>query len=320
MNSFFLSMWLAAAPGVDVVAVRGDARAVEWSIAAQVSQKLDASQLHALVFQDGSVMGPDFEAFTAAPVAGWPESLTPAWVSGVARCRAVAGPPPWKGRAAASKAMICGSRLAGWLWERYLGSVEARRSIVVSVSTEGATATVDLRLWEVGAPVEWVDHLTCPTKDLGAKVSARLGEVLAHQTRSERHETTTEFDAAPTAGAEGSSGELLAGPAVTTPVTLKQRCDALPGTLTFTTHGPTAESIAARWPAAAKGTGPARSCSLAMTQHEESGLMNMTVVTATLTCGQTTVSTEAAKSPPGRSGIDVLSDKVMQEFAARLCR
>jgi hypothetical protein len=268
------------------------------------------------------MMGPDFDGFTAAPIAGWPESLKPAWVSGVAQCRAIAGPPPWKGGTAAANAMTCGMRLAGWLWEKYLGSVNAKRSLTVTVLEEGAKTTVSFRLWEVGATIEWVDQFTCDTADLAPQVTKRLGRVVAHQTKSEPHRTTTEFtvSATPAPIAETPS-ELIQGPAVTTPVTLKQRCDTLPQAITFTARGPTAESITARWPAAAKGTGAPRACSLAMTQHDESvGVMNLTVVQATLTCGEASVTVEAAKSPPGRSGIDVLSDKLMQAFAARLCR
>jgi hypothetical protein len=183
-------------------------------------------------------------------------------------------------------------------------------------------STVTLRLWEVGATNEWVDQFGCARGDREREVTRRLARVLAHEAKSEPHPTTTEFTVSATSTATAQSpSELVQGPAVTTPVALKQRCDSLPAALTFTGRGPTAESITARWPTAAKGTGAARACSLAMTQHDEAvGVMPITVVQATLTCGQTTVSVEAAKSPPGRSGVDVLSDKLMQAFAAQLCR
>ena len=106
----------------------------------------------------------------------------------------------------------------------------------------------------------------------------------------------------------------------TSPLTFKKTCAALPKSLTVTPAGLLTDSLLARWtPEGAKG--PPLACTLTFNEHTESGVGEViSVMTTLMTCSSTIVTTDVAKSGAARSTVDLVSERLLQGLATKLCK
>jgi hypothetical protein len=318
MIIFSAALLLTATP-IHVVAVHGggnEAGLALKALAATNATTTDASSLHTYLLRPaGMLRMQDFGGFTAGPPPSWPRAASAVWTNAVAHCRTLVGPPPWK---ASSMPMVmsCANRLSEFLWQRYAAEVKAARVFVVEVSVEEHRneSQVTGVVWEPSA----ADQLTVDERGAAADVKALIGRVtkalLAKQGLSTPRSVVSEFGS----GAAGTPDPFPREAKVTTAIKLMKSCAALPVKLEVTPSGALGESFAARW-APADATGPQLTCSLSFTEHPEDGPIGpMTIVTVTSTCGKTSFAVEGAKDR-GRDPVDVLSNKLAQALAAKLC-
>lgn len=307
---------LCAAPVEVLVVLPADARDAAVK-SAPGRTFVDASGLYEyLLAPSGLFDFQDFEGFTAAPVAGWPNGLNDVWRTGLASCAEVAGPPPWRESLPGSR--CCGRRLGRFLWDRYLASLKATRVLVVE-RHESPTRDIVVRgtRWIPDAPDELVVEKTSPPGSAGLVAEVMAGLLATEGPLTPRATVNTLFTPEP--------ADLWArGEPPTAPLVLKKRCDTLPKELAFDAQTATAKALGSRWAAAARGTGPSLKCSLRYSSHAElpEGLLGSpTVVTTVLRCGETTVATELATvALPGTTPLEVVSKRLAEALVARLCR
>jgi hypothetical protein len=312
-------MVLAAAP-VHVIAVHGPGApgALRQLSAIGGVTSIDASSLHEYLLRPMSMLGmQDFDAFTAAPVQGWPPALGEVWTQGLAHCRALSGAPPWKDTIGA--AVACANRLSVYLWQQYVAQQHAARVFEIDLEVNSKKNESSARgiSWEPAAG----DQLVAAASGTAGEAEKLTTRVVAEliENKGLRKARTVIAELAPATAADPFSSS----PKVSDPVVFKKTCAAMPAHLTVTPAGVTAESIAARW-APAGATGPAQPCTLAFSTHVEGGdsmLGAMTIVTAALSCGPNTVATEVAQTGLAKSTpVAVISERLTQALAAKFCR
>lgn len=315
MLSALVVVALHAAP-VDVVVVTApDPARASLKKALAGRTVIDASALYAYLFASGPMPMQDFDAFRAAPVAGWPKPLAATWKDGLAHCRGIAGPPPWKDDEVT--AFACATRLSEFLWEKYLEATKADRVILFHGGVDQKKGGLEVT-WITYRPDEEDSRHRqhAGTEDeYPAVVDAAVGTLLAGDGfRARRSMVKVLFDEV---HVDPFAGEAP----VTKAVTLKTSCDGLPKALRVTTPGPLADSVAARWTASTAGSGSARDCGLKLTTHDERMVgSSVTVVSASLTCGDVTTTAESTTQQLGaRTPVDILSARLVVHLAARLC-
>lgn len=316
MSLLLLTAVLAAAP-VHVIAVHGpqSEKALAKLTALPNVTVVDASALHEYLLRPAALLPmQDFEGFTMPPIPGWPHELDDTWKKAVAACHELAGDPPWR---ELGTAMACANRLSVFLWQQFAAQQKAARvfEIDVSVDERKSKARVSGTTW---AP---------SSRD---QVALDEGGTLAQLDQTTERVLTALIDKKGATSARNIVPELassfLGDPfsrdtRVSSPVTFKKTCPALPAQLTVTPAGPLADSIVARWkPEGAKG--PSLPCKLSFSEHSEEGMAGPLVVVGTLlTCSSTIVSAEVAKSPLlERSGADLVSEKLVLGLATKLCK
>lgn len=257
MLSALVVVALHAAP-VDVVVVTApDPARASLKKALAGRTVIDASALYAYLFASGPMPMQDFDAFRAAPVAGWPKPLAATWKDGLAHCRGIAGPPPWKDDEVT--AFACATRLSEFLWQKYLEATKADRVILFHGGVDQKNG---------GMEVTWITYR--PDEE---------------DSRHRQHAgTEDEYPAL----VDAAVGTLLAGDG---------------------------------WAASTAGSGSARDCGLKLTTHDERMVgSSMTVVSASLTCGDVTTTAESTTQQLGaRTPVDILSARLVVHLAARLC-
>ncbi len=310
---------LAAAP-VHVVAVHGrtsDAALATKALAVANASTIDASSLHEYLLRPAGVLPmQDFGAFSAGPVQGWPPSADKVWSTSVAYCLTVAGPPPWKG-AALVPSVACANRLSEFLWQRYVAEVKAARVFVVDISVDETKnqARVTGVTWEPSAGDELVIEEQGAVGEVKTTIERVMQALVENRGLRKPRTVVSSFGMSAATKVDPFTGAAK----VTTPITLKTSCAALPSRLTVTPEGPLGASFAARW-APAGATGPALACVLRFSEFQETGPIGpMTVVTVMATCGKTSFVVEGAKDRMREAPVDIISKKLAQGLAAKLC-
>jgi hypothetical protein len=309
---------------VDVIAVQaGFADAPAHTALAQAlaqDEVLDASVLYRALFKPSGMLPlQDFEAFTQAPIEGWPPPLADTWRAGVAYCRELAGPPPWSPseRTALTTAMSCGDRLSAFLWQRYLDFAKPQRVIVLELQGNGAALSLKGTTYQPSATDQLKIESPLPKADPGGAVDRVLKALLSGEgPREPRTVSTALFTAL-------AADPFAAEQAITTPVATAKSCESLPIALSVSGDGATAKTLVARWAATAKGKGPPATCSLAFSEHPEpphpGAAPHITTLTTVLRCGNDAVSAEVAKDLVGKP-LERISERLVQKLAARWCR
>jgi hypothetical protein len=308
---------LSAAPVEVLVVLPASARPAALKVAPEGRTFVDGSALYEHLLAPTGMFGfQDFEAFTEAPVAGWPVALKDVWTGGLAYCLDVSGPPPWRQTLPGGR--CCGRRLGFYLWDRYLTSLPATDVFILQTSVTKSDGVV---VRGTRSTPEGVDQLVVsqsgPVGTEDRVVGKVFAKLLANDgSRETRTVVNRLFVAEP--------GDPWRQQSPPVPLELKQRCDRLPAGLKFKAPSPTSQALQERWAAAAKGAGPELECSLQFSSHEElpdeAMLMPLTVVTSVLRCGEVTVSHELARSSLVKAPIDAVTGGLAQSLAARLCR
>ena len=310
-----VSAVLAAAP-IHLIAVHGpqSADALSRLNALPNVTTLDASALHEYLLRtEGLMPMQDFDGFTAAPVKEWPAASADIWNKGLAHCLKLVGPPPWGSNM--GSALACANRLSVYLWQQYAALQKAARVFEVDVSVDERRGNARVRgsVWEPNSRDQlFLDEggkLANLPKTMDLVLSALIQKKGATQARN----VVGELESA-------GLGDPFSGSAkVTTPVTFPKTCAKLPASITVTPPGAIADSLMARWtPAGA--TGPVADCKLTFSEHTESTAMGpMAIVTTLLTCSSTIVASELAKTAAARAPVDVISERLVQGLATKLC-
>lgn len=314
-------MVLAASP-VHVVAVHASDRETGLVLKALSGKgtTIDATPLHAYLLRPKVIIPmQDFDGFTAGPAQGWPRAASDVWKKAVAHCLTVVGPPPWS-RTSVPTAVSCANRLSEFLWQRYAAEVKAARVFVIDVAVDEKNnlSSVTGLVWEPSVENQLALEERGAAGDAKALIDKVTKALLGKQGLLTPRLVISEFGSGPA----GSPDPFHREPKVTTAITLKKSCAALPVKLTVTPAGPVGESFAARW-APADATGPELACALTFSEHEEPSpfgpLPAMTVVTVTASCGKTSFVVEGAKARLREPPVDVISNKLAQGLAAKLC-
>lgn len=315
----FASLVLAAAP-VHVIAVHGPkTEATLARLMATSSAALDASELHEYLLRPpATVLMQDFDGFSAAPLPQWPTAAAEVWTQGMAYCRAVAGPPPWP-PSGQSTAMACGTRLSTYLWQQFASLQKASRVFEVDVVIDERRGKVEVRgsVWEPRSRDVLYFEEYGPVAKQDALLEQIVSALIAKQGKPKARNVVSEL-------ASAKLGDPFAGQAVaTTAIELKKSCAALPKSLMFAQKSILADSLAARWkPADAKGD--ALPCTLNYNEHTESGGSQVnTVMTTLMTCSANVVTVELARdagATQNRTLVDVVSERLVQNLATKLCK
>ncbi|PZR06654.1 MAG: hypothetical protein DI536_29495 [Archangium gephyra] len=274
---------------------------------------LDGTAVHDRFFPRSSLLpGWDFDGFTAGPMDGWPKPLDEKWRSTTAKCRAIAGPPPWKS-SEQSAALACGERASTELWAAWLAHQKATQVAVFETTRSGKGELLVVHAYAFPASEARVSEASLSESSLAQALKVLAPRALKLEGLPEKFVLSATEDAK--AGVAGAfAGEAV----VSTPVTGVKACDSAPSLLEVSGSDPLAKSVSTRWSASKIGKAPGRSCTLSETMRDERGIVQVTVVTATLSCGEVSVAGElatAAKNP-----VDVLSAKLVKQLATRLCR
>lgn len=311
-----LSAVLAAAAPLHVIAVHGpqSAEAVTRLTALPGVTTLDATPLHEYLLRtEGLLPMQDFEGFSAAPVKEWPAAAADVWTRGVAHCRELVGPPPFRELGAA---LGCANRLSAYLWQNYAAQQKATRvfEIDVSIDERKGKARVRGAVWEPSSRDQIFLDEGGTLAQLPQTMDRVLTALIQKKGATEARNVVSEIASA-TVGDPFSAEKK-----VTTPLTLKKTCPALPARLTVTPRSVLAQSLVARWtPAEAKG--PELACTLTFSEHTERVGAPVAIVTTLLTCSSSIVSTEIAKVPTGStSPVEVVSERLLQGLAPKLCK
>ena len=308
---------LAAAP-IHLIAVHGpqSADAVTRLNALPGVTTVDASALHEYLLRtEGLFPMQDFDGFTAPPPKEWPPAAADLWNKGVAHCLKTVGPPPWG--SAIGSALACANRLSAYLWQQYAVLQKASRvfEIDVSIDERKGNARVRGSVWESNSRDQLFLDEGGKLANLSKTMDLVLTSLIQKKGATQARNVVSELESA-------ALGDPFSGAAkVTDAVTFTKSCAALPGRITVTPGGAMAESLMARWtPAGAKG--PAAECKLTFGEHTESMPTGpMAIVTTMLTCSSTIVTAEVAKVAPGRrSTVDLVSERLIQGLAMKLCR
>lgn len=274
------------------------------------TQCLDGTAVHERFFT-GSTMGAwDFDTFNAGPMEGWPKSLDDTWRAATAKCRAIAGPPPWKGNVATVSS--CADRTARELWGAWLAHHKATQVAVFSKSRNDKGDVLRVRSYTFPANEARIAEvpLAMSTLDEALKQLAPKAAKVAG--------LPDQFELPPKEEAKSFVGSFAGEAAVTSAVSGVKTCDLAPSLIEVVGSDPLAKSIATRWAASKVGTAQGRKCTLSETTREERGLMKLTVVTATLVCGDVAVASELATM--AKNPVDTLSGNLVKMLSQRLCR
>lgn len=272
---------------------------------------LDGSDVYRQFFPSiGVVRTTDFQAFTAGPFKGWPTSLDGKWRELVAKCRALAGPPPWK--TTAVQAIGCAEETANELWGAWLSEQKATRVAIFSTTKKETKWVVSLTAFEFPATKRVRDEVVLDD----AKSEAAVMKLAK---RAQSLESATEaYVFPPKTEAAGVVSAFNEQPVATGAVPGVRTCEGAPGLLEVSGLEPLAKSVSTRWAASKIGGGAGRKCTLSETRRNESAVMPMTVITATLTCGETSVATELATI--AKTPVENMSAKLVKSLSERLCR
>lgn len=278
---------------------------------------IDATALHTYLLRtEGMFPMQDFEGFTAAPISEWaaPASAE-TWKQGVAHCLSVVGPPPWKEGIGAT--LACANRLSVYLWQQFAAQQKATRvfEIDVFIDERKGNATVRAAVWEPNSRDQlYFDQLGKLT-DLDKIVERVVSDLLAKKGKSQARNVISEL-------ASALVGDPFTGQAAaTTPIAYKKTCAAMPTSLSFTPKGILADSLVARWKPEGAKAAP-MDCTLTFNEHTEAGVGEvMTLMTTLMTCSSNIVSAEFAKTPaPKRALVDLVSERLLQGLATKLCK
>ena len=312
-----LTTALAAAP-IHIIAVHGpqSVGAQKKLSAIPGATTIDASSLHEFLLRtEGLLPMQDFDGFTAPPHQDWPPAASEIWKQGVAHCRTLLGPPPWP--TTFGSALACANRLSVYLWQQYAVQQKATRIFEVDVTIDERKAKVNVRgsVWEPSSRDQLFLDETTPVAQLDQTLERVVSALIAKKGKLQARNVISQLASA-----------LLGDPFVgqtraTTPVTFKKTCAAMPTKLNITPAGILADSLDARWTPAGAAA-PPMPCTLTFNEHTESGLGEvMTIMTTLLTCSSNIVTVELAKSLPGpRSLVDVVSERLVQGLATKLCK
>ena len=313
-----LTTVLAAAAPIHIIAVHGpqSAAALTRLNAIPGATTVDASALHEYLLRtEGLLPMQDFDGFSAAPIKTWPPEAAEIWKQGVAHCHTLMGPPPWP--TTFGSALACANRLSVYLWQQYAVQQKAARIFEVDVSIDERKGKVNVRgsVWEPTSRDQLFIDETTPVAQLDQTVERVVTALIAKKGKLQARNVISQL-------ASALLGDPFVGQArTTTPVTFKKTCAAMPTRLTITPIGILADSLDARWtPSGA--TAPPQVCTLTFNEHTEAGAGEvMTIMTTLLTCSSNIVTVELAKSLPGtRSTVDVVSERLVQGLATRLCK
>ena len=314
---FILAAVLAATPPVNLIAVHGPhAEEIVKRLAALPGvTTIDASELHKYLLRtDGIFPMQDFEGFSAGPVKEWAPASADLWTKGVAHCATVVGTPPWKDL---GSAMTCANRLSSYLWQQYAAQRQATRVYEIDITVEERRSKASVRgaVWELNTRDQLLFDVGGTTADLDKNLDKVLTALIDKKGKLQARNVVSELESA-------SLGDPFSGQVVaTSPVTFPKTCVALPSRLALTPAGTLTDSILARW-TPAKATGPEATCRLTFNEHSESSPSGpITVVTTLLACSSTIVSSELAKVVPGtRTPVDIVSERLVQGLATKLCK
>lgn len=314
--SLVLSVLLAASPPIHVIAVHGpqSAEALSRLTSLPGVTTIDASALHEYLLRtEGQYPMQDFDGFSAPPVKEWPSSAADIWTRGLTHCRELVGTPPFKELGAA---LGCANRLSSYLWQQYAAQQKATRVFEVDVSIDERKSRARVRgaVWEPSSR----DQLFLDEGGTLAQLPQTMDRVL---TALIQKKGATQARNVVSEIASATLGDpFSAEPKVTTPITLKKTCPALPVRLAVTPRTVLADSLVARWaPPGAKG--PELACTLTLSEHTERVGAPTATVTSLLTCSSSIVSSEIAKVATGAtSPVDVASEQLLQGLATKLCR
>ncbi len=311
---------LAAAPvevAVGYGEVNGEQVAQAMRKASRGAAPVDGSRTYLAVYPVGQMLGfSDFANFQAQSPRDWPGALEETWTRGMAGCRALAGPPPW--REHLTTVMDCASRLTEYLWQSWLDQQKATRVLIVSASkdAEKNEVTVKATAYAPGSTSMIVAEETGNAAGLPARLDATVKKALAgegatkHRTVMKSFQDEAQVD--PFAGKE----------VVSTEVKVAKPCDALPSAITISPASVVGSSVVARWAASVKGQGAPVACTLVTFRHDEDleGTL-MPAASLGLTCGKVTMSAVMLLTPGNkRTPVDLFSDRLLTGMAARLCR
>jgi hypothetical protein len=317
MLASWLTLCLAAAPVTVAVAdTGGTERAALNQLEAAVGRTsfIDASPLWQYLFHPpGMFLFQDFEAFTAEPVAGWPQALNGVWTETLAHCRLLAGPPPYR---AMSLGVLqsCGRRAANLLWQRYLEQQHATRVFVLLREVTKPDAVLLGKAYGPGDTEELVLIEPFP-KEKELEVVKHLVPALVAGEGAKRPRLITHAMFTPLK--DDPFAKLAV---VDQSVTLKA-CPALPAKLTVAGAGVIARSLTARWAASALGTGPALACTVSFSQQPEDAevVKGLEVVNVVLSCGTKTVAVETATGAATKQPVERATEGLLSRLAAQLC-
>ena len=313
-----LSTILAGAAPIHIIAVHGpqSAGALKKLNAVPGATAIDASALHEYLLRtEGLLPMQDFDGFSAAPIKSWPPEAADIWKQGVAHCQTLLGPPPWP--TTFGSALACANRLSVYLWQQYAAQQKAARVFEVDVSIDERKGKVNVRgsVWEPSSRDQLFLDETAPVAQLEQIVERVVAALIARQGKPQARNVISQLASA-----------LLGDPFVgqekaTTPVIFKKTCAAMPTKLVITPAGILADSLIARWTPMGATAAPLV-CTLTFNEHTESGQGEvMTIMTTLLTCSSNIVTVELAKSVPGRrSTVDLVSERLVQGLATKLCK
>lgn len=312
-----LAAVLAAAP-IHVIAVHGprSGGALAKLKAVSGATTVDASALHTYLLRtEGMFPMQSFEGFSAAPIPEWPAEAAGTWNKGVAHCQTLVGAPPWK--TGIGSAMACANRLSVYLWQQFAVQQQAARIFEVDVTIDDRKGKVNVRgsVWEPNSRDQLLLDETTPVAELDQTVDRVVAALIAKKGKPQARNVISEL-------ASAVLGDPFAGQTkATSPVVFKKTCAAMPRAITVTPAGILADSLTARW-APEGAAGAPMGCKLTFNEHTESGLGQViTVMTTLLTCSSHIVSAEFAKAPAGqRSLVDLVSEKLVQGLAVKLCK
>lgn len=314
---FLLTTFLAAAP-VNVIAVHGPQ---SEKILAKLSALpgvtvIDASALHEYLLRPtGMLPMQDFEGFRAAPIKEWPAALEETWKKNVAHCHDLAGDPPFKELGAV---MSCANRLSVFLWQQFAAQQKAARvfELDVTIDERKGKARVAGSVWEPSSRDQLFLDEGGTLAQLDQTMEKVINALVQKKGSTQARNVVAEL-------ASALMGDPFAkDEKISTPVTFAKTCAAMPTQLTVTPAGPLAASIVARWkPEGARAQ--SQPCTLNFNEHtEDNGVAGpLAVVSTLLTCSSTIVSAEVARSPYlKRSAVDLVSEKLVQGLATKLCK
>ena len=308
---------LAATPSVNVIAVHGPhAEEILKRLNAIPNViTIDASALHTYLLRtDGTFPMQDFEGFSTTPVKEWSPASPDVWTKGVAHCATLVGTPPWKDL---GSAMTCANRLSSYLWQQYAAQRQAARVFEIDITIEERRSKASVRgaVWEPNTRDQLLFDVGGTTAEFDKNLDKVLTALIEKRGKLQARNVVSELESS-------SLGDPFSGqPVATSPVTFPKTCAALPARLALTPAGTLTDSLLARWKPS-KASGPEATCKLTFNEHSESSPSGpITVVTTLLACSSTIVSSELNKVVPGtRAPVDIVSERLVQGLATKLCK